>query len=114
MLEIQQAICRGTTNIQGRSCAVVDIVPLQQEYGSLTAYLAPIQNGGYEIVQITQQQGASAAATDSQYVSQVVPGSNEMFVENIYGTEWNAKSHILDNLLSCEEVRDQLEQAFGQ
>lgn len=113
MLEIQQAIYRGTANIQGRSCAVVDIVPLQQEYGSLTAYLAPIQHGGYEIVQMTQQ-GASSATTDSQYVSEVVPGSNEMFVENIYGTEWNAKSHILDNLLSCEEVRDQLEQAFGQ
>lgn len=113
MLEIQQALYRGTSQIQGRTCAVVDIVPLQQEYGSLTAYLAPIQHGGYEIVQITQQ-GASSDAASSQQMSQVVPGSSEMFVENIYGTEWNAKSHILDNLLCCEEVREQLGQAFGQ
>lgn len=113
MLEIQQAIYRGTSQIQGRTCAVVDIVPLQQEYGSLTAYLAPIQHGGYELVQITQQ-GASSGAANLQQMSQVVPGSSEMFVENIYGTEWNAKSHILDNLLSCEEVREQLGQAFGQ
>ncbi|MGZ9585211.1 hypothetical protein [Paenibacillus marinisediminis] len=116
MLEIQQAYYRGKVDLNGRVCASVEVVPLQPEYGHLIAYIAPIQSGGFEVVKITQNQGDAPEGWYTYSLSQtVIPGSSEMFVDHqAFGMDWNAQSHFLDNLLSCNEVRSELEQQFGQ
>lgn len=115
MIEIQQAVYRGATSLNGRMCAAVDVVPLRQEAGQLTVYVAPIQSGGYEIVQVLQANGTNATSVNNGQLTQAAePASSELFVEHDFGMDWNAKAHFLDNLLSCGAVREELEHQFGQ
>jgi len=121
MIEIQQAIYRGPAQHNGRECAAVEIVPFQQEYGKLLVYVAPIVNGGFEILKIsTNPEELSHGTTDAVHVmeqlsqSASMEAANEWFVEQDFGMDWNAKSHFLDNVLSSNEVRSELERQFGQ
>ncbi|MCG7410152.1 hypothetical protein MH117_22310 [Paenibacillus sp. ACRRX] len=115
MMDIQQASFRRTVDHNGRMLAEVEVVPFEQNIGNVTVYVAAIPNGGFEIVQALPSQSNTVTSyeADAGMAQVMSTADSSMFVSQDFGLDWNAKSQFLDNLLSCDEVRCDLEKHLG-
>ncbi|WP_028547063.1 hypothetical protein [Paenibacillus taiwanensis] len=115
MMDIQQASFLRTVDHNGRMLAEVEVVPYEQNIGNVTVYVAAIPNGGFEIVQALPSQANTVTSyeADAGLTQSMSVADNSMFLSQEFGLDWNAKSHFLDHLLSCDEVRCDLEKHLG-
>ncbi|MCM3339086.1 MULTISPECIES: hypothetical protein [unclassified Paenibacillus] len=113
MIEIKATKFRRPVEIDGRLCAEVGIIPADDKEIPLLAYIAPVRNGGYELVRVVHNDASLANDWyDNNMHNAFEEVAAETFVTSDYGVNFNAKSHFLDAVLGSTEVRYAVDDLF--
>ncbi|GAC44419.1 hypothetical protein [Paenibacillus popilliae] len=104
---------RRPVEIDGRLCAEIGMIPADENATPVLAYIAPVRNGGYELVRAVQ----SDADDKTDGYDNPMHTASEEFAAEDFGTDTlgaavNGKELLLDAALGSAEVRDAVDHLF--
>lgn len=112
MMEFRAAKFRRPVEIEGRLCAEVGLIPDDDKETPLLAYVAPVQNGGYEIVRLLRNDAHFEADWyDNNLHNAFEEVAAETFINNNEISRSDRES-IVDAVLGSSEVREAVDDLF--
>lgn len=104
---------RRPVEIDGRLCAEIGMIPADDSAAPLLAYIAPVRNGGYELVRaVRNDANYETDWYDNPMHNAFEEIAAEDFGADTLGVEVSSKDMLLDAALGSAEVRDAVDHLF--
>lgn len=112
MMEFKAAKFRRPVEIEGRLCAEVGLIPDDDKETPLLAYVAPVRNGGYEIVRLLRNDAHFETDWyDNNLHNAFEELAEETFINN-NEISCSDRDSIVDAVLGSNEVREAVNDLF--
>lgn len=112
-MEFKAAKFRRPVEIEGRLCAEVGLIPDDDKETPLLAYVAPVRNGGYEIVRLLRNDAHYEADWyDNNLHNAFEEIASEKFITANNEISCSDRDSIVDAVLGSAEVRAAVDELF--